>query len=88
MAVVVDPSTGIEGRFYYVEPQSSVPEWVEFVHPLLVDPLKGVRKSSTAVPLLLKTSERIFALTFGYGRSLLDLSRIEYQFGFRVLLTV
>ncbi|MCV7041346.1 TIGR04141 family sporadically distributed protein, partial [Mycolicibacterium moriokaense] len=59
----------------------SVPAWVGFVQPLLTDQLSDIRSASTSALLLLRTSDRIFALTFGYGRSLLDLSKIEYQFG-------
>lgn len=86
VTVDIDPSTGIDGRFFYVEPHSSVPAWVGFVQPLLTDQLSGIRSASTSALLLLRTSDRIFALTFGYGRSLLDLSKIEYQFGLRVAL--
>ena len=67
--VEIDPSTGIDGRFFYVKPQSSVPTWVGFVQPLLTDQLSGIRSASTSALLLLRTSGRIFALTFGYGRS-------------------
>ena len=86
VTVEIDPSSGIDGRFFYVRPQSSVPTWVGFVQPLLTDPLSGIRSASTSALLLLRTSDRIFALTFGYGRSLLDLSKIECQFGLRVAL--
>ncbi|CEI47058.1 Putative uncharacterized protein [Propionibacterium freudenreichii] len=86
VTVEIDPATGIEGRFFYVKPQSSIPAWVNFVQPLLTDQLSGIRSASTSALLLLRTSGRIFALTFGYGRSLLDLSKIEYQFGLRVAL--
>ncbi|MCT2023616.1 TIGR04141 family sporadically distributed protein [Corynebacterium sanguinis] len=86
VAVEIDPSTGIDGRFFYVKSQPSVPAWVGFVQPLLTDQLSDIRSASTSGLLLLRTSGRIFALTFGYGRSLLDLSKIEYQFGLRVAL--
>lgn len=86
LTVEIDPSTGIDGRFFYAKPKSSVPAWVEFVQPLVKDELSGIRSASTSGLLLLRVSDRIFALTFGYGRSLLDLSKIEYQFGLRVAL--
>lgn len=86
VSVAINSSTGVDGRFYYVEPQSSIPQWVEFVQPLLTDRLDTVQSTSTSALLLLRTSNRIFALTFGYGRSLLDLSNIEHQFGLRVAL--
>ncbi len=86
VAVDLDPSAGVDGRFVYVQPRPSVPSWVGFVQPVLADQLGSLRSSSTSALLLLRTSGRIFALTFGYGRSLLDLSKIEYQFGLRVAL--
>lgn len=86
VAVDLDPSAGVDGRFVYVQPRPSVPSWVGFVQPVLADELGSLRSSSTSALLLLRTSGRIFALTFGYGRSLLDLSKIEYQFGLRVAL--
>ncbi|PHP51813.1 DUF6119 family protein [Actinomyces ruminis] len=86
ITVEIDPSTGIDGRFFYVEPSPSIPTWVAFVQPLLTDELNTIRSTSTAALLLLRTSGRVFALTFGYGRSLLNLSKIEHQFGLRVAL--
>lgn len=86
VAVEVDPSTGVDGRFFYVNPEPCVPAWVGFVQPLLTEQLNGIRSVATSALLLLRTSGRIFALTFGYGRSLVDLSKIEYQFGLRVAL--
>jgi uncharacterized protein (TIGR04141 family) len=78
--------SGVRGRFHYITPRPSTPAWVGFVQPLLADPLDDIRSSSTSALLLLRSSGRIFALTFGYGRSLLDLSKIEFQFGLRVAL--
>ncbi len=86
VTVELSPSTDIDGCFFYVKPQRSVPTWVEFVQPLLKSQLSDIRSASASGLLLLRTSGRIFALTFGYGRSLLDLSKIEYQFGLRVAL--
>lgn len=86
--VTVDSNTGIDGRFYYATPKSSAPAWIEFVQPLLTEQLSSVHSVSTAALLLIKASGRMFALTFGYGRSLLDLSKIEHQFGLRVALNL
>ncbi|WP_146008947.1 DUF6119 family protein [Zhihengliuella halotolerans] len=79
-------SAGLEGKFYYVRPQPRIPGWVNFIQPVLAGPLDGIRSSSTSGLLLLRTSGRIFAITFGYGRSLLDLSKLDFQFGLRVAL--
>lgn len=84
--VDLDPKTGIDGKFLYLRPRKSVPAWVGFIEPVLANDLGNINTSSLSAILLLRTSNRIFALTFGYGRSLLDLSKIEYQFGLRVAL--
>lgn len=39
VTVEIDPCTGMDGRFFYVKPHSSVPTWVSFVQPLLADQL-------------------------------------------------
>lgn len=84
--VEIKPAAGIDGRFLYVKPRLSVPAWTGFVQPLLAEQLSEILTASTSAVLLIRTSGRIFALTFGYGRSLLDLSKVEYQFGLRVAL--
>jgi uncharacterized protein (TIGR04141 family) len=86
IAVSLAESSGMDGRFHYVSPHSAAPEWVSFVQPILSEDLSGILAASTRGLLLIRSSGRIFALTFSYGRSLLDLSKIEYQFGLRVAL--
>lgn len=83
----LDPETDIQGEFYFVPPSPSVPAWVKFVQPILADDF-GLASTSVSGLLLLRASERLFAVTFGYGRSLLDMSKIEFQFGLRVALNL
>lgn len=85
-SVALAPSAGVDGRFHYVSPPQTTPAWVAFLQPLLAEQLVSIRSSSASGLLLVRASGRLFALTFGYGRSLLDLSKIEYQFGLRVTL--
>jgi uncharacterized protein (TIGR04141 family) len=85
-AVQLADSSGIDGRFYRVQPAPKSPGWVSYVRPILAEALDDMRASSASGLLLVRSSGRIFALTFGYGRSLLDLSKIEYQFGLKVAL--
>lgn len=87
-SVPVDSNMAIDSRFYYVTPKSSTPAWVDFIQPLLTEQLSAVHSVSAAALLLIRTSGRMFALTFGYGRSLLDLSKIEHQFGLRTALNL
>lgn len=76
----------LEGVFAYKAPRGAEPAWVGFVRPLLGEGLRRIRTSTASGALILKRGGRVFAFTFGYGRALLDLSRIEHQFGLRVAL--
>jgi len=78
--------SGLDGEFHYLPSRPSMPAWASFVEPVLQDKLDGVLTSSAAAVLLLRIRGRIFALTFSFGRSLLDLAKIENQFGLRVAL--
>lgn len=85
-AVELDPESGLDGAFFYASRPARPPTWVSFVTPLLATPLQNVLASSASGLLILRSSSRFFAITFGYGRGLLDLSRIEHRFGLRVAL--
>ena len=47
VTVEIDPSTGIDGRFFYVRPQSSLPKLVGYVQPLHTDQIRGIPTAST-----------------------------------------
>jgi uncharacterized protein (TIGR04141 family) len=57
-----------------------------FDHHASEDLPVGLFNASTAAALLLEIEDRLFALTFGYGRHLLDLQRVEQDFGLKVVL--
>ncbi|MCV7091649.1 DUF6119 family protein [Mycobacterium interjectum] len=83
--VPVSDQGGLSGNFYYVTKPPKTPGWVQFVRGV-APTLPDVFSSSASGLLVAKAHDRYFALTFGYGRSLLDLSKIERQFGLRVAL--
>jgi uncharacterized protein (TIGR04141 family) len=85
-AAELSPDSGLEGAFYYASRHAAPPAWVSFVTPLLATPPQSILASSASGLLILKASSRFFAITFGYGRGFLDLSRIEHRFGLRVAL--
>lgn len=79
------------GTLYVKKPVSeSVPDWVDFfVKDLPVgDELKRLKNTSTSAILIKEVDGRQFAIAFGHGRHLLDLSCIEYRFGIKVALNV
>lgn len=76
----------LEGMFYYSFRPPSPPPWIGFVRPLVEDDLAGIRSSSASGLLILRVKEQHFAFTFGYGHTLLNMSKIETHFGLRVAL--
>jgi uncharacterized protein (TIGR04141 family) len=86
VSVGISASSGLQGAFYHQSRPPTPPAWVSFVEPLLAVPPQRLLSASASGLLVLKASERWFAITFGFGRSLLDLSRIEPRFGLRVAL--
>ncbi|MEY8568832.1 DUF6119 family protein [Brevibacterium linens] len=84
----IDTVDGVDGCFVFNKPRQSTPPWVSFVQPILTEQLDGVRSASASALLLLRSCDRIFAVTFGFGRTYLNLSKVEYQFGLRVALNV
>lgn len=82
---------GALGTLYIKRPVTeSIPEWVDFfVKDLPIgDELKKLKNTSTSAILIKEVDGRQFAIAFGHGRHLLDLSCIEYRFGIKVALNV
>jgi uncharacterized protein (TIGR04141 family) len=77
---------GLDGVFYWKFRPANTPAWVQYVAPALVDVPSQLRSSSASGLLVLKAAGRFFALTFGYGRSMLDATKIVRQFGLKVAL--
>lgn len=72
--------------FVYKQNIGHLPRWVKLFQSRLGDELGSLRNSGTAAVLLVPVNERLFALTFGYGRSLLNPDCYEESFGLRVVL--
>lgn len=75
-----------QGRLYLRPPTTKVPSWVAFVRAGTSHDLGHLRNASTSAVLLLTIRQRLFALTFGYGRFLLKPECFEPDFGLRVVL--
>jgi uncharacterized protein (TIGR04141 family) len=77
---------GVEARLAVGASRSRTPAWVAYLRPHIEGPaLDSLRNSSTAAVLLLEVDNRLFALTFGYGRFLLSPDIFEHDFGLKVL---
>jgi len=66
---------------YYRTRPANPPAWAGFFEDI-VDPAEFSSQSSSAV-IVFQRDERWYAVTFGYGRTLIDLDRMEPSFGLR-----
>ena len=76
-SVALDPASGLTGRFYYQSSHSNPPSWVGQIDPILTLPLQHVFSSSASGLLIIETSGRHFAVTFGYGKGFIDPAKIH-----------
>lgn len=78
-------SAGFDGLFYSKYNRPRFPEWTKFVTPVLESGLEVTTASASGL-MILKAAGRHFALSFGFGRNLLDPSKVERRFGLKVAL--
>lgn len=76
------PFTGI---LFVKKPFGKPPKWLSFLQEGTGQTLDLTNKSNSAV-LFLKQNERLFAITYGYGRNLLHTNCWEENFGLKVVL--
>ena len=62
------------------------PSWARYVAPHTRGDLDDLLTASSSAVLLIEAAERLFAVTFGQGRHLLDLESYEQDFGLKVVL--
>lgn len=80
------------GNFYSKQSYSKVPKWVDSMFGTSIDS-SSLRSSSASAVLLVpieveENKRRIFAITFGYGRLMIDQSSIEERFGLKAVLNI
>jgi len=82
----VDLGSGVAGKLYSKPSNRVHPKWVEFFGKA-IDPKKlELWSSSAAAVLVVPVRKRLVAVTFGYGRFLLEPSAIDRTFGLRATL--
>jgi uncharacterized protein (TIGR04141 family) len=64
----------------------SPPPWRAYLRDHVDGGLDDLLTASASGVLLLEVSDRLFAVTFGHGRHLLDTEAFEYDFGLKVVL--
>jgi uncharacterized protein (TIGR04141 family) len=74
---------GFSGRLYVSPPNQGPPRWLKFVNTGIEGTLKEITNRTNAAVLLLKRKKRVFAITFGHGRHLLNEKAEESDFGLK-----
>lgn len=71
---------------YVHRPKQKKPKWVNFIAPIAESKLPPISTRSASAVLAIQASDRVFAIPFGYGRGILNLDKIEPNFGLKVAL--
>lgn len=85
--IPVKADLGLDAMLYLRPPQAKDPAWLEFVQQGLDETL-NYKTATAGALLLLRTSGRIFAVPFGYGRLTLRPSAQVRDFGVKIALNV
>jgi uncharacterized protein (TIGR04141 family) len=62
------------------------PAWRKYIVDHVVDGLQDLVSASCSAVLLFQASDRLFAVTFGQGRHLIEPESFEFDFGLKVVL--
>ncbi len=79
-------SVAFEGALLVQPTRENPPTWLEFVQSGIAVNIEFSNNASNSAVLFIKSSSRIFALTFGHGRHLLKQESFERNFGLKVAL--
>src|ERR1700731_3645410 len=77
---------GLPGTLFIGSQHRAIPQWVNMMNPFLVQEIPAVYTASISAVLIVQYQDRSFALTFGYGRTLLAPRWLVRDFGLRVTL--
>ena len=80
------PLNSGKGQLYFKSIQPNSPKWVSLFTSVIDDDLNELKNSSASAVFIIKSKNRFFALTFGYGKSLLQNDCYEENFGLRIAL--
>ena len=74
----------LDGELYVSRSMSREPPWLDFVRSITNDPVEYQPAPRLSAVLFLKRGDHRFAITFGYGRSLLRPEVLEPDYGLKV----
>jgi uncharacterized protein (TIGR04141 family) len=78
----------INGAIYVGQTKKNTPGWEELLQQGTDKKIRSLNNTSNRALLLIKVEGRIFALPFGFGKSLLKYDAIEREFGLRTTLNI
>lgn len=82
----VSTNESVIGELYVKATVDRLPSWLSMFDGALTPPIQESHNASSAAVLLIHSEERLFALTFGYGRNLLRPGAWDEDFGLKVTL--
>jgi uncharacterized protein (TIGR04141 family) len=77
---------GLPGTLFIGSQHRATPQWVNMMNPFLIQEIPAVYTASISAVLIVQYRDRLFALTFGYGRTLLAPQWWVRDFGLRATL--
>ncbi|MEJ0073060.1 MAG: TIGR04141 family sporadically distributed protein [Candidatus Saccharibacteria bacterium] len=80
------PFTAQNSKLFWKSNPVKSPTWVTSIFPGETDLEAAIKASSVSGALIVKVSDRMFAITFGHGKSLIKHEYIEPRFGLKVVL--
>lgn len=80
------PIAGKTSFLFHKQNPAHAPSWIKLFRPYVGSSLDSLNNSGNAAVLLIEQSHRFFAITFGYGKSLLKPDSYEENFGLKVVL--
>ncbi|MBE6025219.1 MAG: hypothetical protein E7Z86_10630 [Methanosphaera stadtmanae] len=84
----INPQIGLEGEIIVERPKGHFPTWKSFLQTFSDSPINLNMNSNNRAVMLVRVESRLFAVIFGYGKSLLNLDKIETNFGFKTALNL
>ncbi|OAH25725.1 hypothetical protein AYJ10_11130 [Serratia marcescens] len=78
----------LDGKIFVKESKEKYPKWKGFIEKYRGGNIEEIVSRSSSAVIIIRNEGRVFALTFGYGRSLIEHSYFEPDFGIKTALNM
>lgn len=82
----IDDKHHVTGTLFVKIPKENKPKWYNIVEDIVGTEIDELINRSSSAVLIIKTNNKVFAFTFGYGRFLLNLAYFVQDFGLKTAL--